>query len=84
MFRHAEPNEPTVKRSWVKFSWLRSSRVWGDLTECMVRASDCQCQSRNSPWVQSQHTPTQMNLNELNEVMFNTIVPKKLSQKVKP
>ncbi len=32
--------------TWVKFSWLRSSRVWGDLTECMVRASDYQCQSR--------------------------------------
>ncbi len=28
----------------------------------MVRASGCQCQIRNCPWVRSQHPPTQRNL----------------------
>jgi hypothetical protein len=33
---------------------MRSSRV--------VKTTECQCKSRNSPWVQSLHHPTQWNL----------------------
>ncbi len=40
---------------------MRSSRVWMRSSR-MVRAAGCQCQSRNSPWIRSQHPPTQWNL----------------------
>ncbi len=60
---------------WMRSSlmWMRSSLMWMR-SSLVVRASDCQCRSRNSHgFDRSQHPPTQWHLRAADEAVLNTV-----------
>ncbi len=57
-------------------SWMRSNRA-GMISSQVVRASGCQCQSRNSPVVRSQHPPTQWIRRAADEAVLQNVTKKR-------
>ncbi len=68
----------SLKSRYIRL-WMRSSQVWMKSSR-VVRTSDCQCQSRNSPGFNTSDAPTQWIWVAADKAVLNKVLQKSLKK----